>query len=513
MITKATGYRIYPVVILVFLVFLSLSYIRFALSQSSRQFGAEFEKQNYLELSSGDIFSLTTRLNSLSTSVPWVCITASQNSKVFFSQQRGDCSKGLVREVILVSSSSNAAISIKFVLTLSREFKESALMFLILQILTSTFLIYASRQVQIEKNRAAINISHIAKQLSHDIRSPLAALEMISSDLNELGEEKRLIIRNAIARIRDIANSLVKTEKKLTESSNHEVVRKFENTLLTSLVDIIVTEKRLQYRDAVGVHIEFLQTYDSYGLFSEIFPNEFKRALSNILSNGVEALTNGVGTVAVSLSSSEKNIFIKVSDNGKGIPLEQIPKLGQRGVSLGKKEGTGLGLSHAIETVKGFLGHIEIKSVQDVGTEVVITLPRKSPPKWFVPKVRISQNMIVIVFDDDQAIHDIWDQRFRLMCSEYNLKLVHFSSGRDLRRYYSTEFDLLENALFLMDYEILGTSETGLSLIQDLGIQAQSILVTSRYEDRKVRELCELLNVKLIPKSMSGFVPIEIESV
>jgi hypothetical protein len=49
-----------------------------------------------------------------------------------------------------------------------------------------------------------------------------------------------------------------------------------------------------------------------------------------------------------------------------------------------------------------------------------------------------------------------------------------------------------------------------LQIIEELGLGAQSILVTSRYEEAHIREKCERLGVKLIPKAMAGFVPIEI---
>jgi hypothetical protein len=39
----------------------------------------------------------------------------------------------------------------------------------------------------------------------------------------------------------------------------------------------------------------------------------------------------------------------------------------------------------------------------------------------------------------------------------------------------------------------------------------QAILVTSRYEETRIRERCEKLGVRLIPKPMAGFVPIEIQ--
>jgi signal transduction histidine kinase len=52
-------------------------------------------------------------------------------------------------------------------------------------------------------------LSEVASQVAHDIRSPLSALNMVSSELGEVPEEKRLLIRNSIQRINDIANDLL----------------------------------------------------------------------------------------------------------------------------------------------------------------------------------------------------------------------------------------------------------------------------------------------------------------
>ena len=61
-----------------------------------------------------------------------------------------------------------------------------------------------------------------------------------------------------------------------------------------------------------------------------------------------------------------------------------------------------------------------------------------------------------------------------------------------------------------MDYEIYGSKESGLDLIEELGLGAQAVLVTSRFDEAGIRGRCDRLGVKLIPKSMSGFVPIEV---
>jgi CheY-like chemotaxis protein len=82
----------------------------------------------------------------------------------------------------------------------------------------------------------------------------------------------------------------------------------------------------------------------------------------------------------------------------------------------------------------------------------------------------------------------------------------HFTSGADLERWYNGQSPVL----FLCDYEFLGAKETGLDIIERLGIQRQSILVTSRFEEESVMQRCMTMGVKLIPKGLAGFVPIEI---
>jgi hypothetical protein len=114
------------------------------------------------------------------------------------------------------------------------------------------------------------------------------------------------------------------------------------------------------------------------------------------------------------------------------------------------------------------------------------------------------------VFDDDQSIHQIWDGRLASLPGYESLVVDHFSGPAEIRKFYGKNFIDLDEALFLMDYEIGGSNETGLDVIESLGIQNQSILVTSRYEEKAIRQRCDQLGVKLIPKSMSGFVPMEI---
>ena len=378
----------------------------------------------------------------------------------------------------------------------------------------------AQKQNESEAHHAKA-IFNIASQVAHDIRSPLSALEMVSSQLIELSEEKRTIIRNSLSRIRDIANSLsVRTHtneptnyEKTEELKGHSEKKRTESTLLLPVLDMIVTEKRIENRDQLNLKINFDQTQTSYGLFSNVEIHNFKRALSNLINNAIESLPDSKGKVDIYLEEHGKDLIrISIKDTGIGISKDLISKLAIRGNTFNKEGGSGLGLAHAKEVLASFGGSLEIQSEENFGTTVSIFLPKQSAPDWFIPKLIVTAQTKIIILDDDQSIHEIWKEKFdSLNISKSHIDLFHFSNPNEFRKYFGKNFDELGDALFLMDYEILNHKETGLDLIEELGIRSQSILVTSRYEEPIVRDRCEKMGVKLIPKSMSGFVPIEVE--
>jgi signal transduction histidine kinase len=71
---------------------------------------------------------------------------------------------------------------------------------------------------------------------------------------------------------------------------------------------------------------------------------------------------------------SDNKILLSIRDNGKGIPPEVLSKIGTQGLSYAKT-GTGLGLSHAIETIRKHKGDLKIESTLGQGTTVTLELP------------------------------------------------------------------------------------------------------------------------------------------
>ena len=104
-----------------------------------------------------------------------------------------------------------------------------------------------------------------------------------------------------------------------------------------------------------------------------------EQVVTNIVSNAVKYTPDG-GRIEVHVGKSGKNVYVRVSDNGIGIPEKDLPRLFDRFYRVDKARsresgGTGLGLSIAQEILKQHKGTIRIDSVYGEGTDVRITLP------------------------------------------------------------------------------------------------------------------------------------------
>ncbi|MBI4924606.1 MAG: HAMP domain-containing histidine kinase [Bdellovibrio sp.] len=371
---------------------------------------------------------------------------------------------------------------------------------------------------RLQKRHEIINskvLGELAAQVAHDIRSPLAALSVVQKDLALLPEESRILVRGAIDRIRNIANNLIEKNRdiKLSVNKNNtesNLAVSVNKQSLMALVDTIVSEKRTLLKERSNIQINWIPTEGSYAIFAQINNTEFKRILSNLINNAVEAMENVQGTITISLRSKGEQVCIEIIDSGKGIPKELLNKLGKRGVTFGKKTGSGLGLYHAKSTVVKLGGNLEIDSQIGQGTKIIITLAKADPPIWFVSELKVLGHSKLIILDDDDFIHTIWENKFRMTDKQKTkFELVHFYNPNLLFKYLKENKDkITKDDIFLVDYELVGFNSTGVQIIEEHKLQSQAILVTSRYDDEQVLKRCESQNIKLIAKPMAPFVPI-----
>ena len=354
-----------------------------------------------------------------------------------------------------------------------------------------------------EEQRSLEQLRRVQAQVAHDIRSPLAALHVALGTLSEgVPEDSRRVLRSAAGRIRDIANDLVEETRAATSEANGSDASSVH--LLSSLTEEVVSEKCVQHSAKMGVEIDLPLRSEVYGLFVQVQATAFKRVLSNLIDNAVEAL-KGTGKVIVRITADGPQIVLSVADDGQGIPEEIRVKLGERGFTQGKPGGKGLGLHHARTTVEGWGGVLTIRSQVGVGTTVEVRLPQATAPTWFIDKLTLPPGSTVLILDDDKAIHATWEQVLAAPI-QAGIKVLHFAQSAPLKEWLALHRD--SPFIGLIDYELLREQVTGLDVIEQEGIAQRAILVTSRFAEPAVVRRASALGLKILPKGLVGLIPV-----
>lgn len=110
-------------------------------------------------------------------------------------------------------------------------------------------------------------------------------------------------------------------------------------------------------------------------------PQLLSGIIYNLCDNAIKYNHAG-GRVSVDVRPTETDVILTVSDTGIGIPPEAQERIFERFYRVDKSRsksvgGTGLGLSIVKHSVKLHNGEIEIRSIVDKGTAMIITLPKK----------------------------------------------------------------------------------------------------------------------------------------
>ena len=181
----------------------------------------------------------------------------------------------------------------------------------------------------------------IAKQVAHDINSPITSLKMIQYiSSSKLSEQEKKMLDLTIKSINDMAKNLIekcKSIKEVSSEKEYSIINKVQEEYI-SLYSIltIVDCKRYQYQDDKVVTINFIPlATDKYVFIRGNFSN-FQRMMNNLIDNAVQACKGE----QIILNKVE----VIVKDNGKGMPKEMAENL-MKMIPVGttKEEGHGIG--------------------------------------------------------------------------------------------------------------------------------------------------------------------------
>jgi signal transduction histidine kinase len=363
----------YLVLIPYFLIIISISiciiYSRYYLNRSSIQFENEFRLQNYSELSRQDTYALAQRLNALSSSLNFECIVGTRDGFDFFSFSRDNCGSGLFSKQFEITNSGSTKIAFTIVLPLEAK------LVLIAMILAQIILLISVASVTSIANKlqraTELKLVEVATQASHDIRSPVSALNVIITTAL-LSDPQKELISAASRRINDIANSLLQIAKPNSYTTDD---RKVAEVSILKITNSIIDETRAQYKNLpkITFHTNF-DVNESLKILCN--QSDLARIISNLLNNAVESIENA-GTILISLSQTANIVHLKIQDNGCGIEPTELSKVGEKGYSLKRYNagsGTGLGLSNAKALLTEWGASLEIESTPRAGTTVTVLL-------------------------------------------------------------------------------------------------------------------------------------------
>ena len=216
--------------------------------------------------------------------------------------------------------------------------------------------------------------------VSHELKTPITSIMGYSDTLLEgdYDDETRVKFLNVISSEARRMARLVTDLLTLSRYDNKKIVVEATDFDLGDLVK--KCQEKLEYQiEKKKHHVECFVTASVPPVVAD--KDGIERVVLNILSNSIK-YTPDNGTIKVYVGFVYNDAYIKIIDNGIGIPEEDLSRIFDRFYRVDKARsrelgGTGLGLSIAKEILDQNKGSIDIKSKVGKGTEVVIRLPTR----------------------------------------------------------------------------------------------------------------------------------------
>ena len=216
--------------------------------------------------------------------------------------------------------------------------------------------------------------------VSHELRTPLTNVKSYAETIISAGDDLPAELRsNFMGVIVSEADRMTRIVKDLLTLSKFDYGKMEMNIVRFSFSEAVGNVYKAVALAAQGHGHTF--TLDCPEDLPEVNGDRerIEQVIMNVVSNAIKYTADG-GKITMTAGISGKNVFVKVSDNGVGIPEKDLPNLFERFYRVDKARsratgGTGLGLSIAKEILAQHKGDIRIESVYGEGTDVTVTLP------------------------------------------------------------------------------------------------------------------------------------------
>jgi two-component system NtrC family sensor kinase len=209
-------------------------------------------------------------------------------------------------------------------------------------------------------------IGEVAAELAHEIRNPLAGIQMafnnLRREIDDLDQLERLDLINAeLKRMARLLNDML-------DQSRHspEVATAFD---LKILIRDLVALTRYQIAESIRLEIDA-----PYPLPVHLPESGIRQALLNLILNAADALEGNPGIICIKARTDRQGLRIDVQDNGLGFSKDMLEH-GIRPFRTNRQRGTGLGLAMVQRFVKDVGGTISLTNQPAHGACVSLLLP------------------------------------------------------------------------------------------------------------------------------------------
>jgi len=232
-----------------------------------------------------------------------------------------------------------------------------------------------------------VKLDNMQKELvadvSHELKTPITSIMGYADTLLEGGydEETQQKFLNVIA---SESRRMARLVTDLLTLSRYDSNKKKTQKEAFDLGELV---KKCQEKLAIEIKkknhtVNCFVTADVPLVYAD--KDDIERVVLNIMTNSIKYTQDG-GEIKIYVGFVYNDAYIKIFDNGIGIPEEDLSRIFERFYRVDKARtremgGTGLGLSIAKEILDKNGGSIDIKSKVGEGTEVVIRIPTK---QWF----------------------------------------------------------------------------------------------------------------------------------
>lgn len=217
--------------------------------------------------------------------------------------------------------------------------------------------------------------------VSHELRTPLTSVKSYLEALDE-GALSEPVAPDFIKVSLDETNRMMRMVTDLLHLSridNETSHLDVELINFTAFITFILNRfDKMKSQDEEKKY-ELVRDYPINSVWIEIDTDKMTQVIDNILNNAIKYSPDG-GKITVSMKTTDDQMILSISDQGLGIPKQDLPKIFDRFYRVDRARsraqgGTGLGLAIAKEIVKQHKGFIWAKSEYGKGSTFTIVLP------------------------------------------------------------------------------------------------------------------------------------------